>query len=543
MKELTTILDKNLENGRARLRRAVTFFREIKSRLDRNGTTSERLALRAVSPYQALLLAVLLVLPGCASHKPLARVVMPKASINQRPAKMLLDTGSSSTILFSAQARQLGLKFGDLSEPTPVMIGGQTFTAQIPIFSLPWFYRLFASLKSFSADGLVGWPEVRDNILVFDADQRTVHGVPQLPPETAGWLKLKVVPNRWLLLEIPLADGTTGTLEVDTGAPFGVELPPKQWKEWKAAHPATKLNSHLGGVLSFGPAIFQTGRADEIKLGTLTLTDVLVQNLPGSQGEFIQRQATSAKAVWAVGMAALRRMDLIVDGKNNLAYIHPKPPIGPALQDSKADALATSENWSVGEDVQLCPDNLFMISGDEKWNNEDFAGAQADYTPASEVNPKNADAYFDRGSTKDIAGDFTGAVSDFDKVLELSPNDLAYARLYRLSLLWRLGRTPEDFSDSAATGKGVWRQTIGQFLMGKLDEKALLEAAKKSDLEPVSGQKCEAYYFIGMMHLSKGDDAGARAFFQQCRGTRMKDYDEYLFAGAELERMRLGNHL
>jgi lipoprotein NlpI len=85
--------------------------------------------------------------------------------------------------------------------------------------------------------------------------------------------------------------------------------------------------------------------------------------------------------------------------------------------------------------------------------------------------------------------------------------------------------------------RGHWTKTIAQFLSGRMSEKSFLAAARKSDVEPAIGQKCEAHYYIGMMRLANGDKAGARDAFQKSRVIALKDYDEYQFSGAELSRL------
>jgi len=498
-------------------------------------------------PFRVVLAIGAFVLAGCASHLPGTRVVFPKASVNGHPAKMDLDTGSSSTVLFAARAKRLGLKAADMSEPTAVTFDGQSFTAPIPMYRFPWLYRLFFVMrKGLSLDGLVGWPEIHDNILVFDADGRTVRSVEELPPETAGWLKLKLVPNRWLLLEIPMADGKTGTMEVDTGSPFGVEIPPGQWKEWRAAHPKAGVTSHLGGVLSFGIHWWHMAWADEIQLGSLTLSDVAVQDMPAGQGDSLHNSASGANAVWTIGMYALRRMDLVVDGKNGFAYVHPRPPPGPpypgikrpGARNAATHAPDTGGNWTVADDVRLRGEGLFILSGEYKCGKGDLAGALADFNRALEINPKEPEPYTRRGVIREIQGDFAEAVSDYDKVIELKPDGSDWERLYRQTLLWRLGRTPEDFAKVLAGCREGWARTLGQFLTGKLDEKALLAAAEKSEGETVPEQKALTCYYIGMMRLSQGDKAGARDWFRKCRAAGMKGDDEYYFAGAELGRLK-----
>jgi lipoprotein NlpI len=238
-------------------------------------------------------------------------------------------------------------------------------------------------------------------------------------------------------------------------------------------------------------------------------------------------------------------MDLVVDAKNGFAYVHPKPPPGPPSPGSKPPAArqvtthppVTGGIWTLADDVRLSGDNLFLISGNFKRNKGNWAGALADFNRALDMNSKNAAAYSQRGVARQIEGDFSGALSDYDKFIAAKPEDSDWERLYRQTLLWRLGRAPEDFSKSLAGCKEGWVKTLALFLVGKLDEKALLAAAEKSDGESVPVQKALARYYIGMMRLSKGDKAGARDSFRKCRAAGMTSDDEYHFAGAELRRL------
>ena len=61
---------------------------------------------------------------------------------------------------------------------------------------------------------------------------------------------------------------------------------------------------------------------------------------------------------------------------------------------------------------------------------EDYNGAISDFNKAIEIDPNNAGAYMNRGNTKIKLKDFYGAISDYTKVIELNPND-AVAYCYR----------------------------------------------------------------------------------------------------------------
>jgi lipoprotein NlpI len=194
-------------------------------------------------------------------------------------------------------------------------------------------------------------------------------------------------------------------------------------------------------------------------------------------------------------------------------------------------------NWTVADNVRLSGDNLFLISGIYKQHHGNWAGALTDFNRALEINQKNANAYSRRGVARQLEGDFSGALSDYDQFIALKPDDSDWVRLYRQTLLWRLGRAPEDFSKSLAVCKEDSAKTLALYLAGQLDEKVLLTAVAKGGGDPALEWRTLSSYYIGVMHLSKGDQAGARDSFRKCRAAGMKNDDEYHFAVAELGRL------
>jgi tetratricopeptide (TPR) repeat protein len=442
-----------------------------------------------------------------------------------------------------------------MSEPAHVTVGAQKFTSPLPVFTLPPSSRLPSATME---DGVIGWPEVRDNILVFDAAHHTVRSVARLPKETDGWLKLKVLPHSTLLLETPLSDGKRGVLLVDTGAPQGVQLSPAQWQETKAAHPDEPLVTMNHSNWSIGPFAAQALWADEIKLGALTLKCVPVENMPPSETAWLNQADPGAEVAGVIGLRALAHLDLVVDGRNGLAYARPRPP-------------ARIGNWSVAENVRLNCDSLFVRSGIANCSAGKFVSAIADYTRAIEINPRNFDAYANRalarleegdagGAMADdnhalelnptssaghaaralarqIQGDFPGALADCDKVIELNRGNSANAQLHRQTLLCRLGRPPGDFATTVADWHNGWTKTLGLFVADQLDETALLAAAENNEAVPPSGPQCEAFYYIGMKRLCGGDNPGAKQFFQKAAATGLRQYVEYQLAAAELARL------
>jgi hypothetical protein len=278
------------------------------------------------------------------------KVIYANATINQQPVRFVLDTGSSGTILSKESAKRLDLKIqapvipetkDEATDPVHIRMGVVSCTASLPVMDGP-------------TDGLLGWPEVQNDILVFDANRHIVRSQEELPPETTTWLKLPVHRGIILTLTIPNLDKKTNLIMVDTGSGFGVGLRPPQWRIWRAAHadlPMTKVTYAFSGT---APVTAEVVWADDFQLGPLRLTDVPVYE-----------ELSPAISGWdemaaSFGLLALDRLDLVVDGKNDVAYLKPKPPIPPlyknailGAQNSPTQNASALRPWTAADDLQV----------------------------------------------------------------------------------------------------------------------------------------------------------------------------------------------
>jgi len=204
-------------------------------------------------------------------------------------------------------------------------------------------------------DGMAGWHNVDENIIELDAVERKVRFFDQVPNEAAGWTTLSLRTNlpwgsRGLVLEAPGRDGGKGVIFIGTGLKGGgVWLSPQRWREWKAAHRNQPTTLIAGHNQLAGSMVRERAWAGKLSLGPLELSDVVVEEavpVPPSLG------LAPTEDVVSFGMAALKRLDLIVDGKNAIAYLRPKQtsasppayqPDGPsaafAPRDEKGDDL------------------------------------------------------------------------------------------------------------------------------------------------------------------------------------------------------------
>ena len=174
-------------------------------------------------------------------------------------------------------------------------------------------------------------------------------------------------------------------------------------------------------------------------------------------------------------------------------------------------------------------------------------GAISDYNQALELNPKLADAYFNRGFARQLQGDFEGALSDFLHYDELAPEGKShdYPQLYIWLIRTRLGQTAAASQELTSylekrwdTAPADWISKIGGFLLDNISEADFFAAASSTDPKRERTQHCEAWYYAGMKHLLAGDKKTAADYFSRCSATQDPSSDAYTFAESELKAVQ-----
>jgi hypothetical protein len=139
-----------------------------------------------------------------------------------------------------------------------------------------------------------------------------------------------------LQFEVPDEDHTNEIVEVDTGFTGGVALRPDKWREWKSSHAGQPLTLNAFFMPASGISATEEAWAEKLVIEPLILTDVPVTEATPAQQE---QDIGTGRFDATLGFAALKRVDLIVDGAHGTAYLKPKTTRPPAYRHNRSGAV------------------------------------------------------------------------------------------------------------------------------------------------------------------------------------------------------------
>ncbi|HEV7924667.1 MAG TPA: aspartyl protease family protein [Verrucomicrobiae bacterium] len=238
--------------------------------------------------------------------------------INGKPLVLIFDTGSEGSALFPPAAERLGLTnfpAVGMTEECDFSLGTNHCRMWFDVLDPP-------NEAGVDFDGLLGWTLWRSNILQLDAITGQIQPLETLPAEVATWTKVPLRSD-FPTLALDIGDrGGPAMVLIDTGIPGGVELSSDRWLQWRKKHanaPATLVNSFGYWTNGNRIALAEVSWASSLDLGPLHLTEVPVNDV----GPARQLAGTNAYAA-TLGLAALKRLDFIIDGPNGVAYLRPR---------------------------------------------------------------------------------------------------------------------------------------------------------------------------------------------------------------------------
>lgn len=269
---------------------------------------------------------------GCAGGPGEARLWVP-GRIDGRPAKLVLDTGASDFFLWEDTARQMGLEVTPPPRKTQLpssrIVAGETSECRLEVAGFTPARVKFRTVdvprdlrRGTRVDGVIGWWNVRSNILHLDAARGRATVLSRLPVMGDEWLALRIRPEfRVLVVEVPTADGR-GFLFVDTGAEGGIALPEKSWTAWKADNPdapaarESYFSPHVGRVTER-----ECRWAERLDFGALIFREVVLT----PQHPALEKDVSvwGADYLGTIGMGALAGFECVIDGPRHVLHLRP----------------------------------------------------------------------------------------------------------------------------------------------------------------------------------------------------------------------------
>jgi len=266
------------------------------------------------------------------------------AQINSQPATLAFDTGAETLFLFKPAAERLGLELPKI--PSDVLRKGGKFPVvdtkpyDITIFNKT--SKLPIPVADFSVqsdvDGCIGWPQFKTSIFQIDVANGIIRSLPQVPAEARQWTVFHIHPSSDVLcLELPKPN-KLGVIFVDTGSFSGVALNRDRWRAWTNANPhvaKTLLGYYMGGA---GTVVAEEAWAENLSIGPLLLHDVPVHPASASESNAGSWQYPCQATI---GLAALQRLDFIIDGPSGVAYVRPRKGPFPPYPHNRAGVIFT----------------------------------------------------------------------------------------------------------------------------------------------------------------------------------------------------------
>jgi hypothetical protein len=278
-------------------------------------------------------LALLIIGVVSASHTAAdERIWLKHAEVNGKSVKLVFDSGSAYNFLSPDAFKKLGLRFVPAeTNNTPGLWAGDTELCTISlkgtksettfvVLDLPGYARAKTDF-----DGGIGWSSMSKNVLSIDAISHTLTALPKVTPQVLQWPRFFVSTNLGTLdLRVPQGKDKEGMLCIDTGTDGGVSLPNAQWREWTNTHPhaTTTLKTFYSPMEGF--QVQTEAWVARISFGPITLTDVPVS----SEGP-VKASVLGTNYQGTLGLSALKRFELVVDGEGGVAYLQPRktPPL------------------------------------------------------------------------------------------------------------------------------------------------------------------------------------------------------------------------
>jgi tetratricopeptide (TPR) repeat protein len=294
--------------------------------------------------------------------------------VNGHAVAVAMDTGlDCGYLLFRADLAQLGLRVPEsppsesvapgkypyiLAPPCTWTLLGTTLKDIHPlVLTVPTrFLRQEVGLA-----GLVGWPTVRKNIWVLNLAVGRIGTAREVPAAATAWTRFQLKTDlRILSLTDESEPKKLPRILIDTGNADGILLPADAWRAWRAANPNLPTTISADWMVGQGERAEEQVWADKFVLGNIVVHDVAVQ-----EEDEAYTNMSPGEPVIALGLAALQRLDVVLDGVHHQAFVRASPAPAPAFQHNRlgTEFLEADEGGSPQIAIRVLPGTPAAAAG------------------------------------------------------------------------------------------------------------------------------------------------------------------------------------
>lgn len=152
--------------------------------------------------------------------------------------------------------------------------------------------------------------------------------------------------------------------------------------------------------------------------------------------------------------------------------------------------------------------------------------AVQDYQTAVSLDPDNPAAYYDLGFAHFFDRQYAAARDAFQQAIKNDPS-IQFLDPWRYTAMVFSGQREQAVAEfgkieSLPAESRNWFNVTTLYLMGKLDENAVLAAVSKEPPQVKAAQECEAYYFFGLRAASRNQPDVAKQNFEKAVATEAR---------------------
>lgn len=278
--------------------------------------------------------------------------------LNGRPLLMHVDTGANYVFIFKSTAEREKLPVSEA--PSDLTFEGRRYLGVVKGCALTWGEDVFQT-DAFVVDtppprapfdGVIGWLSIAGGVTEIDWDGKGIRHLKSLPRDLTGWETWPINAGDSYLSILTGGDsGSKGCVLIDTGAYGAINVRPEAWKKLTSISHSRTLGANYQG---FPPAIKVNLQAwvQHLTMGPISIDGVIVE--PSNRPTHEQYDAV-------LGLDALSRFNMVIDGPNHRIYVKPRGPYLYPIQYNRLGAVF------VPEDVKADPLLAHVVEGSPAW--------------------------------------------------------------------------------------------------------------------------------------------------------------------------------